>query len=111
MSPADIAVPKEFLDRIPLRFAREHAVLLVGPATLALGKSDRAWAADRVAYKLGRECTIVEMEESKVLELINLAYHAQAKEVAQVAEELTPEEGTGEVVLAEDVLDLDDKAP
>src|SRR6185436_18332976 len=111
MSPNDVAVPKEFLERIPLRFARENAVLAIGPNTLALGKPDRVWAADRIAYKLDRECTIVEMEEARVLELINHAYHAQAKEVAQVAQELKPDEETGEVVLAEDVLDLDDKAP
>jgi len=111
MSPNDVAVPKEFLERIPLRFARENAVLAIGPATLALGKPDRLWAADRVAYKLDRECEIVEMEEARVLELINHAYHAQAKEVAQLAQELKPDEETGEVVLAEDVLDLDDKAP
>ena len=111
MSPNDVAVPKEFLERIPLRFARENAVLAIGPATLALGKPDRLWAADRVAYKLDRECRIVEMDEARVLELINHAYHSQAKEVAQVAQELKPDEETGEVVLAEDVLDLDDKAP
>src|SRR6185436_16285450 len=110
-SPNDVAVPKEFLERIPLRFARENAVLAIGPNTLALGKPDRLWAADRIAYKLDRECKIVEMDEARVLELINHAYHAQAKEVAQVAQELKPDEETGEVVLAEDVLDLDDKAP
>jgi general secretion pathway protein E len=107
----DIAVPKEFLERIPLRFARENAVLAIGPNVLALGKPDRLWAADRIAYKLDRECRVVEMEEARVLELINTAYHAQAKEVAQVAQELKPDEETGEIFLAEDVLDLDDKAP
>jgi general secretion pathway protein E len=108
---ASAEVPREFLERIPLRFAREHAVIAIGPRTLALGKPDRLWAADRVAWKLDRECEVVEAPEEEVLELVNHAYHAEAKEIAQVAQELSPEEGTGEVVLAEDVLDLDLKAP
>jgi general secretion pathway protein E len=107
----EIVVPKEFLERIPLRFARENAVVAIGPDTLALGKPERLWAADRVAYKLDRECRVVEMEEARVLELITHAYHARAKAVSEVAEELRPDQETGEVVLTEDVLDLDDKAP
>jgi len=107
----EIVVPPEFLERIPLRFARENAVIAIGPNVLALGKPDRIWAADRIAYKLDRECTIVEMEEAQVLDLIHRAYHDKSKQVDQVAQELTPDAQTGEVVLAEDVLDLDDKAP
>jgi len=104
-------VPREFLERIPLRFARENAVVAVGPSTLALGKSDRSWAADRIMWKLDREMEVVEAREADVLKLVNHAYHADAKEIAQVAEELRPEEGAPEVVLTEDVLELDEKAP
>ncbi|HLY08743.1 MAG TPA: ATPase, T2SS/T4P/T4SS family [Planctomycetota bacterium] len=111
MDPAEIQVPAEFLERVPLRFARENAVVMVAPSVLALGKRERLWAADRIAYALDRECRIVEMEEAKVLELIHRAYHEKAKEVGQVAQELVPDAQTGEVVLGEDVLDLDDKAP
>jgi len=107
----EIVVPPEFLERIPLRFARENAVIAIGLNVLALGKPDRIWAADRIAYKLDRECKIVEMEEAQVLELIHRAYHDKSKQIDQVAQELTPDAQTGEVVLAEDVLDLDDKAP
>ncbi len=109
------AVPKEFLERIPLRFAREHAVLALGEQegsyVVLLGKPDRLWAADRVAYKLDREVKVVQAPEAEVLGLIHAAYHAEAQEVAEVAADLVPDEATGEVVLAEDVLDLDDKAP
>lgn len=108
---ASAQVPREFLERIPLRFARDHAVVAIGPATLALGKPDRLWAADRVAWRLDRECQVIEAPEEEILALINHAYHADAKEITEVAEELKPEEQTGEVVLAEDVLDLDEKAP
>jgi len=104
-------VPREFLERIPLRFAREHGVIAIGPRTLALGKEDRLWAADRVAWKLDRECEVVPAPLEEVLALINHAYHAEAKEITEVAQELAPEEGSGDVVLAEDVLDLDEKAP
>jgi len=108
---ASARVPREFLDRIPLRFARDHAVVAIGPATLALGKPDRLWAADRVAWRLDRECQVVQAPEDEILALINHAYHAEAKEITEVAEELKPDEPGGEVVLAEDVLDLDEKAP
>ncbi len=104
-------VPREFLERIPLRFARDHAVVAIGPATIALGKPDHRWAADRVAWRLDRECAVVDVPEEDVLRLINHAYHADSKEITAVAEELQPEDRAGEVVLAEDVLDLDEKAP
>jgi general secretion pathway protein E len=108
---ASARVPREFLERIPLRFARDHAVVAIGPATLALGKPDRLWAADRVAWRLDRECQVVQAPEEEILALINHAYHADAKEITEVAQELKPDEQAGELVLAEDVLDLDEKAP
>lgn len=111
MTLSPLCVPKEFLDRIPLRFAREHAVIAVAPDTLALGKPDRLWAADRVAYKLGREFKVVEAPEAEVLALIHRAYHDRAQGVAELAEELVADVPMGDVTLAEDVLDLDDKAP
>jgi general secretion pathway protein E len=115
MSLAGANVPKEFLDRIPLRFAREHAVVALGERdgayVVAVGKPDRHWAADRVAYKLERAVKVIDAPEGEVLDLIHRAYHADSKEVAEVAAELEPDEATGEVILAEDVLDLDDKAP
>ncbi len=108
-------VPREFLERIPLRFAREYAVVALGERegayVVALGKPECLWAADRVAYKLDREVRIALTDPGEVLQLINRSYHAEAKEVAEVASEVSPEEGALEVVLAEDVLDLDDKAP
>ena len=118
-APYDLAkanVPKDFLERIPLRFAREHAVVALGEREggrylVALGKPDRLWAADRVAYRLDRPVEVVPAGEAEVLDLINRAYHSESKEVAEIAQELVPDEGTGEIVLAEDVLDLDDKVP
>jgi general secretion pathway protein E len=111
VSLSDARVPDEFLERIPLRFAREHAVVAVGPSTLALGKPDRAWAADRVAYRLDRACEVLEAPEEEVQALIARAYHDHAKGVADVARELVPEGDGAELVLGEDVLEIDDKAP
>jgi general secretion pathway protein E len=111
---ASAVVPKAFLDRIPLRFAREHAVVAIaenGRTIVALGKPDRTWAADRVAYKLDTEVEIVSAPQADILELVHRAYHEHARGVTEVAEELKPEGDAAEVVLAEDVLDIDDKAP
>jgi general secretion pathway protein E len=115
MIPEEASVPKEFLERIPLRFARENLVVALGERDgeylVALGKPDREWAADRVAYKLDRPVTVTPADPDKILDLINRAYHAEAKEVSDVAAELEPDPDAEEVVLAEDVLDLDEKAP
>jgi type II secretory ATPase GspE/PulE/Tfp pilus assembly ATPase PilB-like protein len=110
------AVPREFLDRISLKFARENAVVAIGPGQdgvqrLALGRVEGWAAADQIAYILDRECRLVSAPEPEVLALIARAYHGHAKQVDQLAKELTTDEDTPEVVLAEDVLDLDDKAP
>ena len=61
-APVDLAsaqVPPEFLERIPLRFARENVLIAIHKSdgefpvyTLAAGLPDRHWAIDRVAYKL-----------------------------------------------------------
>jgi general secretion pathway protein E len=124
-SPAElnleaVQVPAEFLDRIPLRFAREHAVIAVakegdGDETryrLASGYPDRHWVTDRIAYKLDSEVEVVPAESKDVLALISRAYHAEAKEVKTIAEELAAEAPAGgEISLTEDVLELDDKAP
>ncbi len=107
----DIQVPPEFLQRIPLQYARANLVLAIGPRTIALGKPDRIRAADRVAWKLGREMEVVEAPAEEILALINRVYHAEAKELVEVANELEPQGESGEVVLTEDVLDLDQKAP
>ncbi len=111
-SLAGLTVPREFLEQIPLRFAREHAVVAIAPALLALGRPDRVWAADRIAITLGHECRLVASPEAEVLALLARAYHAESKDVATVARELEVREEAGELVLhGEDVLELDDKAP
>ncbi|HXX92188.1 MAG TPA: ATPase, T2SS/T4P/T4SS family [Planctomycetota bacterium] len=116
MNLAQARVPKVFLERIPLRFARENGVVAVedgGTVTLAVGQMDRLWAADRVAWKLGlgRELPILQADPAGIQDLINRSYHAQAKEITAVAQELTADHESGDVVLAEDVLELDEKAP
>jgi general secretion pathway protein E len=104
-------VPEDFLKRVPLRFAREHAVVAIEPGVLAIARPGQEWVADRIAFRLDRECRIVMAPEEEIQALLARAYHAQAKGVEEVASELVPDAETGEVVLAEDVLDLDDKAP
>jgi len=115
-----LSVPDEFLSRVPLRFAREHATVAIAKElrggvlvfTLATAYPDRCWVHDRIAYKLDAPVHVVSADEQSLLELINRAYHAEAREVTDVAEELaalTPV--GGEITLSEDVLELDDKAP
>ncbi|HEX7900576.1 MAG TPA: GspE/PulE family protein [Planctomycetota bacterium] len=113
---AGATVPREFLDKVPLKMAREHAVVAIGPGEdgkqrLALGKIERWAAADQIAYLLDRECRLVSAPETEIQALLARAYHGHAKEVDQLAKEIAPDDDAPEVVLAEDVLDLDDKAP
>jgi general secretion pathway protein E len=109
-------VPAEYLQRIPLRFARENALIAIGKHNgtfvLACARPERHWAIDRAAYTLDAPVETVPASEAAVLALISRAYHADAKEVAEVAGELAAQApDAGEIQLAEDVLELDDKAP
>ncbi len=115
-----LTVPGEYLERIPLRFAREHAIVAVAKKvegnlvsyTLATGFPDRAWVADRIAFRLDCAVEVIPAECKDVLVLISRAYHEESREVTSIAEELaadTPD--GGEITLTEDVLELDDKAP
>ncbi len=115
-----VAVPPEFLAKIPLRFAREHAIVAVGTEVrdgftsykIASGYSDRQWAVDRAAFILDCEADSVPADPKDVLALISRAYHAEAREVHEIADQLAVEAGDGsEISLTEDVLELDDKAP
>ncbi|MBI3828869.1 MAG: Flp pilus assembly complex ATPase component TadA [Planctomycetes bacterium] len=115
-----VCVPAEYLERIPLRFAREHAIVAVAKAqqngyasfVLATPNPDRYWVHDRIAYKLDAEVDVLAAPEREVLDLIGRAYHAEAKEVHEVADELAAASiSGGEITLTEDVLELDDKAP
>lgn len=117
---AHASVPSAFLERVPLRFAREHAVIAIGEEAregsrvfvLASAHPNRHWVHDRIAYKLDSEVAIVLAGEREILDLIGRAYHAEAKEVHEIADELAAQSGAeGEITLTEDVLELDDKAP
>jgi general secretion pathway protein E len=113
-------VPPTYLDRVPLRFAREHALVAIRETEhdghtsylLASGHPDRHWAIDRVAYRLNAKIEVLPSGEEAVLALISRAYHADAKEVTEVAAEIEAQAPVGgEIELTEDVLELDDKAP
>jgi len=115
-----VTVPPEFLERIPLRFARENAIVALGRQQTEAGPvyqvasafPDRYWAIDRIAYKLLAKIEVQAADEKEILALISRAYHAEAKEVTEVADELAAQvPATGEIQLTEDVLELDDKAP
>lgn len=113
-------IPSEFLERVPLRFARDNALIAIEKTsfeseftfTLACGFPDRYWAIDRVAYLLDAQVSIVPAGDKEVRALISRAYHSEAKEVSEVAVELAAQNPVaGEIALTEDVLEVDDKAP
>jgi len=115
-----VRVPSEFLQRVPLRFARENAVVAIekkssGSAplyVLATAHPDRHWAHERIAYKLDAPIETVVWNERDVLDLIAQVFHAETREVSDIADELAAQSPTeGEIQLTEDVLELDDKAP
>ena len=115
-----ITVPPEYLDRVPLRFAREHAIVALAKSveggfvsyTLAAGFPERTWVVDRIAFRLDCEVNVVAADSTHVLALISRAYHADSREVTSIAEEIeAASPSDGEITLTEDVLELDDKAP
>jgi general secretion pathway protein E len=120
MKFAHYKVPARFLERIPLRFAREHTVVAIGESletaenkfTLAMANPDQSWIASRIAYKLDSEVAVIAADSIDILELLNRSYHNDAQTVSDVAAEVADNnEGVGEIRLGEDVLELDDKAP
>src|SRR5438105_252738 len=87
-----VQVPPEYLERIPLRFARDHAVVAISKSDdsgetiyrLAAGNPDRHWVTDRIAYRLDSPVEVVPADAKDVLALISRAYHADAKEVKTI---------------------------
>jgi general secretion pathway protein E len=117
---AAVTVPSEFLQKIPLRFARENAILAIGKREgagepvyiLATAFADRHWAHERVSYKLDAPVEVVAWDETDVQKLIAHVYHAETREVSDIADELAAQSPVdGVIQLTEDVLELDDKAP
>ncbi|MCK6482465.1 MAG: hypothetical protein L6R43_20645, partial [Planctomycetes bacterium] len=98
----------------------DHAIVAIeekiiggeGGFVLAYGLPDRIWALDRIAFKLDAEVEALPGDAEEIRRLLDRAFHAEAKEVTEVADELAAQAPAGnEIALSEDVLVLDDKAP
>lgn len=109
---------RRFVERIPIHFARRHALLGLetsDPAILEIAAPDEAVApiVDNLGLTLGCEVRLVVINRDAILKAIDYAYQAQDIDVATtVAEIATPE--TVEIISdhgGSDLLDTADCAP
>jgi general secretion pathway protein E len=115
---SDREAAQEFLERVPLHFARQNAVIGL---TDGEGKLEVATCSpldlhplDDLAGLLGRQFDIVVACRSQILTLINHAYPQGAEIVGQMLEEIREEDIRSlavEISGADDLLDMAHKAP
>ncbi|MHC5040322.1 MAG: type II secretion system ATPase GspE [Planctomycetota bacterium] len=114
----DFEVPMDFVDRIPVHFARAYNLVGVGAENgimrVATCSPLSVHPMDELASLLGLEIEPVLAPRIEISALINQGYQSKADLVDEALEGLDEDEILGaakEVELAEDVLDVHNKAP
>lgn len=112
------AVPQEFVERVPVSFAREHNLVGVGRrgAAYLVATSDPShiFALDNVALAVGAPTLPVLAPRGEVAALIDRAYHQKRGIVEEAMDELGEEgllDSAARVSRSEDVLDVARKPP
>ena len=112
------SVPREFLEKVPIAFARGHNCAAIGRHSSAflVAISDPAdiFSLDNVALTLGAPALAVLAPRSEVAGLIDRAYHEKRDIVEEAIDELGAEGLIDSAALAsrsEDVLDVAHKPP
>jgi len=110
--------PREFVEKVPLTFARGHNCVAIGRrgAAYLVAMSDPAdiFALDNVALSLGAPTLAVLAPRSEVAGLIDRVYHEKKDIVEEAMDELGAEGLIDSAALAsrsEDVLDVAHKPP
>jgi len=111
-------VPREFLEKVPIAFARGHNCVAVGRRGSAylVAISDPAdiFAPDNVGLALGQPALVLLAPRTEVAGLIDRAYHEKKDIVEEAIDELGAEGLIDSAALAsrsEDVLDVAHKPP
>jgi len=115
---SEFEVPAEFVDLIPVHFARSYNLVAVGAhdgvVRVATCAPFQVHPMDELAGMLGVEIEPVLAPRIEIASLVNRGYQAKADMVDEALEDLDEEEILGaarDVELAEDVLDVHNKAP
>ena len=113
----NIQVPKEFVDKVPLGYARAHAVIGLekkdGLIVVAMAEPLEPEVMDELEGMLGCEVEMVLAPRAEIADLINHSY-VRARSVEHMLEDLREDEILAEVEQldeAEDVLNVAQRAP
>jgi general secretion pathway protein E len=115
---AETAVPKDFVERVPVQFARHHNLVAVGSAEGAVRVASCApldtHPIDELSAMLDRVVEPVLAPRVEITALINRAYQSKVDVVDEMIEGLDEDELAGiakEVEGSQDLLDIANKAP
>ena len=113
-----VAVPREFLEKVAISFARGHNCVAVGKRgsayVVAISDPCDIFALDNVALSLGAPSLVLLAPRTEVAGLIDRAYHEKKDIVEEAIDELGAEGLIDSAALAsrsEDVLDVAHKPP
>ncbi len=114
-----VSVPHEFIERVPIQFARRHSLVAVGERDecmlVAVAPPFDPHPVDDVALLVGRDVEPVLASREEIQSLISQAYQAEAA-VEQIFSDLEEEEFAASLeedseVGTQDLLDIANKAP
>ncbi len=115
---ADAKIPQQFLDKVPVHFARAYGLAGIsdGPGAVRVATSAPldVHPMDELASMLDAAVDPVVSTRGEIIALINRAYQQKADMVDETLEGIQDDDILGvaeEIEYAEDVLDLHDKAP
>ncbi|MEN8150900.1 MAG: ATPase, T2SS/T4P/T4SS family [Planctomycetota bacterium] len=113
-----VAVPDDFINRVPVHFARNFNLVALGERNGALTVATCApfetYPMDDLASMLSVEVEPVLAPRAEITSLINKAYKRKADTVDEALTDLDEDDiGSlaGEIEIAEDILDVANKAP
>jgi general secretion pathway protein E len=111
-------VPKEFVEKVPVQFARHHNLIAIGPVDGAVRVASCSpldtHPIDELSAMLDRIVEPVLATRSEITALINRAFQQKVDVVDEMLDQLDEEEMAGlskEVEGSQDLLDIANKAP
>ncbi len=113
-----VAVPGDFVQNVPVQFARTHGLIAIGSdgrtAKVATSRPLDVQPMDDLATMMGLEVEAVLVPRSEIANLINRAYRHKASGVDEALTDLEDQDIVGlasSIEESEDLLDVANKAP